>query len=286
MKQRMLVVNDIPGAGKVAGNINLPIISSTGIEALILPTLILSTHTGGDYDQIVRQYMGDSFKGMLNHWQNNAIHFDSYLTGYFANPQQVFDFKEYLQHIYDQEDAINLIVDPIMADAGNYYDGFDQTICGAFQDLLPYCEIILPNITEACFLTQTSYQEFFTSEMLLKMSQQLQDQGAKQIVITGVSDEENSDKIGFFLVNQDYPHGKYILHKYYHEPYFGTGDIVASIISAGIHYRKDILDTLTFTGKFIEETIDSTMALNRPKKMGLNFEQHYALLHAFFSKDE
>lgn len=285
MNQRMLVVNDIPGAGKVAGNINLPIISSAGIETLILPTLVLSTHTGGDYDRIIRRYMDDSFKGMLMHWQANAIYFDSFLTGYFANPQQVFDFKAYLTNNYVPNKSMNLVVDPIMADGGEYYDGFDQKICGAFQSLLPYCDILLPNITEACLLTQTTYKEYFTSDELLSMCLELQSQGAKQIVITGVRLKESQDMIGFFLVNEDFPQGSYILHKYYPQPYFGTGDIVASIVSASLHHNKELSTTLTFIGTFIEKTIESTMILNRPIKMGLNFEQHHHLIQEFFNTE-
>lgn len=282
MNQRMLIVNDIPGAGKVAGNINLPIISASGIETLLLPTLILSTHTGGDYDHIVRRFMEDSFKAMLSHWLDNDIIFDSYLTGYFANPQQVYDFRAFLDRQARPAEETCLVVDPIMGDGGDFYDGFDHAICGAFQDLLPYCEVVLPNLTEACLMTQTPYEEFMSQDALGQICLKLRQQGARNVVITGIRQDAKSQEIGFFLVNDQFPQGTYISHRYFDTPYFGTGDIVASLVSAGQHHGVALSKTLEFVGQFIEATIESTRALQRPVKLGLHFEQHMDQVISFF----
>ena len=48
MKQkRILSVQDISCFGKCSNTVALPILSAAGVETAILPTALLSTHTGG-----------------------------------------------------------------------------------------------------------------------------------------------------------------------------------------------------------------------------------------------
>ncbi|XJS11476.1 bifunctional hydroxymethylpyrimidine kinase/phosphomethylpyrimidine kinase [Aerococcaceae bacterium WGS1372] len=184
MVKRVLVVNDIPGAGKVAANVNIPILSAGRLEVSILPTMVISTQTGESYTEIVRHEFGTNFKAFMDIWEKNDIHFDVVMTGYFSTVEQVEEFRQY----YTREKQLNpdmiLIMDPIMADHGKFYPGFDNQIAQKFAGLMQLADIIFPNITEACFITDTPYSENFTVDELSNIGEKLIEFGVKYSVIT------------------------------------------------------------------------------------------------------
>lgn len=269
MVKKVLVINDIPGTGKVAGNINIPMLTAAKIETSILPTLILSTHTGGDYQNIVVSQMEESFGQMLNHWQSYDMTFDGYLTGYFANPQQIDQFSQYYQTVKQEKDSI-LVMDPIMGDSGQFYDGFNTTILDAFSKLMPAVDIIMPNLTEAAFLSQLPYKDSFTESDYYTMAKRIYNQGVRNVVLTGV--QKGSDQIGFFLLNKEFPQGKYIMHQCFYPEMFGTGDIVVSLTTALSIHGYSLTEALNWIGRFIESVFEMTFDLNRERRWGLYYE--------------
>ena len=269
MVKKVLIVNDIPGAGKVAGNINIPILAAAYVETAILPTLLLSTQTGGDYHNIVVRHMDDAFAQILSHWQINQINFDGYLTGYFAKPKQIEDFYSYYKKEKQNHADIKLIMDPIMGDGGDFYDGFNHTILDAFSKLIPYVDIIMPNLTEASLLSGYPYKPHFKNEDYYHMAQTIRQKGVNTVILTGVLKD---NKIGFYLLNADYPQGKYILHTMYKPEMFGTGDIVVSLLTALYVHGYPIVNSLEWIGHFIEKVFELTFSLRRDRKWGLYYE--------------
>lgn len=279
MSKRVLVVNDIPGAGKVAANINIPILSAGGMEVSVLPTMFVSTQTGESYSNIIRHEMNEDFRRTLDVWKNNDIHFDVIMTGYFSTIEQLELFTEYYLQEKVRNPEMKLLMDPIMADNGKYYPGFDHRIAEKFSALMKQADIVFPNITEACFITNTPYSELMTVEELNQVSLKLIDSGVQYVVITGVRvPESNPNQIGFYVRGQN-DYNKLIMHKYYPEHFFGTGDIVVSSATVWFSRGYSIEDTLLKTGKIIEQSLDNTLALNRDIKWGIYFEP---ILNQFF----
>jgi hypothetical protein len=57
--KRVVAIHDISGFGKCSLTVALPIISAAGIETTVLPTAVLSTHTGGFTDFTYRDLTDD-----------------------------------------------------------------------------------------------------------------------------------------------------------------------------------------------------------------------------------
>lgn len=279
MSKRVLVVNDIPGAGKVAANINIPILSAAGLEVSVLPTMFVSTQTGESYSEIIRHEMDESFKQTIEVWQRNDIHFDVILTGYFSTIEQIELFTQYYQSEKQMNPDLILLMDPIMADHGKFYPGFDYRIAEKFSALMKEADIVFPNITEACFITNTPYSEDMDLEHLTELSEKLVESGVQYAVITGVMlPESYPNKIGF-LIGGQHKEQELVMHKYYPQHFFGTGDIVVS--SATVWYSRgySVRETLIKTGEIIEQSLDNTLALKRDIKWGIYFEP---VLQQFF----
>lgn len=274
----ILVVNDIAGAGKVAANVNIPILAAAQLEVAVLPTLLLSMQTGGFYNNIVRHYLDDDFKRMLDHWQKNDIHFKMHLTGYFASGQQISQYTDYYLREKEKHPQSLLVMDPIMGDHGKFYDGFDETIADRLRQLISQADIIFPNITEACLLTGFPYKEELTDSELNQVSDLLLEIGVKNVVITGVRfPDDHPNQIGFYLKG-DHISGQWLSHKYYSQFYFGTGDLAVSSIVAWLSKGHSLTQAIKKTGPIIEEVIEATNSLERDIRRGLYFEgslHHY-----------
>lgn len=278
MGKKVLVVNDIPGAGKVAANINMPILSAGGLEVSILPTMIISTQTGESYSELVRHEMETDFKAFMDVWKKNDIHFDVVMTGYFSTVEQVEQFTEYYENEKKLNSEMILIMDPIMADHGVFYPGFDHEIAQKFAGLMKHADIVLPNITEACFITNTPYSENLTIDQLTDIGNKLLESGVKYSVITGVRIEEQEDRIGFLVqgLNRE---PQLVLHKYYPQHFFGTGDIVVSAATVWYSRGDSITETLEKIGEYIELSLENTIQLQRELRWGIYFEPY---LYKFF----
>lgn len=273
MNKKFLIVNDIPGAGKVAGNINIPILSAAGFETAILPTLILTTETGTyDPEKVLFHRLGEDFQKMLDIWVELDINFQHFLTGYFAHEDQVSSFRDYFVEVKKSNPEAMLFVDPIMADNGDFYPGFNQNIAQAFENLIAHAEFILPNITEACLLTGHPYKEDLSRDELETMCDTFLEWGCKYACISGIRfHDTHPDKIGFYVKGHDLP-GQWIYHKYFPETFQGTGDVVFSSIAGFYAQGYSIVDAIEMTGPFIEEVIKKTVALERENRFGLYFE--------------
>lgn len=269
MSEQVLVINDLPGVAKVAGMSNLPILEAAQFEVALLPTLILSTHTLG-YPGLVKHYLNDAFDEILDHWYDLKIQFKGCLTGYFADSKQITTTINYLESI---DYTMPVIIDPIMADFGELYAGFSKDFPSQFKKLVKYADIIVPNLTEACLITDYPYSEDLGPEDYPEIARRLSDLGAKNVVLTGVfKDESTRDKeIGYYI----YSEGK---APYYHmhikeETWFkGVGDISVSLITAYYLLGDTVEEAVIKSASYIEKALQHSLTVNRDKKLGIYFE--------------
>ena len=154
--KRVLTIQDISCVGQCSLTVALPIISACGVETCVLPSAVLSTHTGGFTGYTFRDLTED-MPSIKDHWVKEEIKFDAIYTGYLGSTKQI----EYVADIMAAvgTDACVKVVDPAMADNGKLYYGFDMEFVEAMKGLCGKADYVIPNITEACFLTGVEYKE-------------------------------------------------------------------------------------------------------------------------------
>ncbi|MDE7290220.1 MAG: bifunctional hydroxymethylpyrimidine kinase/phosphomethylpyrimidine kinase, partial [Oscillospiraceae bacterium] len=153
--KKILTIQDISCVGQCSLTVALPILSACGMETCVLPSAVLSTHTAG-FSGFTFRDLTDDMPAIQKHWQKEGIKFDGIYTGYLGSTKQV----GYVKNILDTmgSDKCVKIVDPAFADNGKLYPIFDSVYVDAMKTLCPSADILLPNITEACFLAGVEYK--------------------------------------------------------------------------------------------------------------------------------
>lgn len=269
MSEQVLVINDLPGVAKVAGMSNLPILEAAQFEVGLLPTLILSTHTLG-YPGLVKHYLNESFDDILNHWYDLNVQFRGCLTGYFADSKQITTTIDYLEKI---DYSMPVIVDPIMADFGELYAGFSEDFPEKFRKLVKYADIIVPNLTEACLITEYPYSEDLGPADYPEIAQRLVDLGAKNVVLTSIYQDEakRDEEIGYFIYTQT-GDTYYHMHKKEETWIKGVGDISVSLIAAYYLLGHSVKEAVVKSAPYVEKAIQHTLTVERDQKLGIYFE--------------
>ena len=219
--KRILTIQDISCVGQCSLTVALPILSACGVETAILPSAVLSTHTAG-FTGFTFRDLADDMPSIRDHWKKENIQFSAIYTGYLGSISQV----DYVLSIREATlaDGGLLIVDPAMADNGKLYPIFDMAYAKEMGRLCAAADYILPNITEACFLTGMEYRESYDESYIEELIGKLQDLGCKNIVLTGVSYREGFTGV---LVAEGEKRS-YYEHIKLPNSCHGTGDIYAS----------------------------------------------------------
>lgn len=255
--KRILTVQDISCVGQCSLTVALPILSASGNETCILPSALLSSHTGGFHGYTFRD-LTDDISGITNHWLSEHIDFDAFYTGYLGTARQVKLVMEIINSPLHKPDA-HIIVDPAMGDNGVFYKGMDDNFLQSMKKLVRMADIIIPNITEACMLTGIEYRTDYNEDYIRQIVDGLLSIVGrnKTVVITGVGFRRNETGVGVYTSNSSfhYPHIK--LEK----NVSGTGDIFASAFTGallnGISTEESAKIAADFTLAAIKETIEN-----------------------------
>lgn len=250
--KKILTIQDISCYGQCSTTVALPILSAFGFETAILPSAILSTHTSGFTDYTVLD-LTDEMPKIIEHWKSEHIQFDCIYTGYVANAKQ-FEYIKQAKEYLLKDDGL-FIVDPAMADNGEMYPGLDIDIISGMIDLCSMADYILPNVTEACLMTRYDYAIYQDDDYINGLISELVGLGAKNIIITGIQDDEYS--IG--CVAYDGLTKTTIIKEKIEKSYHGTGDIFSSLMVAYINKGMDIKGAIDFSTDFIYDAIENTL---------------------------
>ena len=219
--KKILTIQDISCVGQCSLTVALPIISACGHETCILPSAVLSTHTGG-FSGFTFRDLTDDMPSIVEHWKKEKIAFDIIYTGYLGSIKQVGIVKNILDTM--GKDKCIKVVDPAFADNGKLYSIFDMEYVEAMRTLCPSCDVLVPNLSEACFLTGMEYKEDYDEQYIIMLLSRLVGLGCKTVLLTGISFDKS--RTGILL----YDNGK--IQRYEHEKMakgaHGTGDIYAS----------------------------------------------------------
>ena len=264
--KRILTIQDISCLGKCSLTVALPIISAMGVEATILPTAVLSTHTM--FPDFTVKDLTDQLVPITEHWKSQNIKFDAIYTGYLGSVEEIEIAKKIFKDFGG--DGTFIFIDPVMADNGKLYPAFDMEYAKLNASLCGEADIIVPNLTEACFMTDTEYKEDYDREYIEELLGKLAKLGAKKVVLTGIA--FNEGKTGVYGL--DTVTGEKIVYENdrLDASYHGTGDIFASVSVAAITRGLSLGDAFKIAADYTAKTIETT--LENPSKpwYGVDFE--------------
>ena len=264
--KRVLTVQDISCLGKCSLTVALPLISACGSEAVILPTALLSTHTM--FKKFTFKALSDQIRPIMNHWKSEGITFDAIYTGYLGTAEEIDLILELIETFRTPETLV--VVDPAMGDNGRLYTGFDEAYAKKNASLCAVGDLILPNITEACFMTDTEYRTDYDETYVKELLGKLTATGAKTAALTGVSLQPG--KTG--VMGLDSQSGNYYVYQNDRVPasYHGTGDIFSSVAVGAVMAGKTWQDGLRIAADFTARTIQATLQNPREPWYGVDFE--------------
>lgn len=262
--KRVLTVQDISCFGQCSLTVALPIISACGIETCVLPSAVLSTHTAGFSGYTFNDLTEDMPK-IKEHWVKENISFDALYTGYLGSAKQI----EYVADIYSAtvKDGGVFIVDPAMADNGKLYPGFDAEFVEKMKTLCAKADYVVPNITEACFVTGVEYKTEYDREYIDLIIEKLTALGCKNVILTGVRYNEGKTGVVVFE-NGQYD---YYEHDLLPNSCHGTGDIYASAFVGAVVRGKAAYEAAKIAADYTVECIKAT-AEEKDHWYGAKFE--------------
>lgn len=246
--KKLLTIQDISCVGQCSLTVALPVISACGVETCVLPSAVLSTHTAGFKGYTFRD-LTDDMPAIKNHWKAEGIRFDGVYTGYLGSAKQIDYVAEIMAECLAEGGVT--VVDPAMADNGALYPGFDADFVEAMKTLCAKADYLVPNITEACYLTDTPYRTDYDKAYIDTLLEKLAALGCRRVVLTGVA--YSPDKTGVIV----YEAGR--AERYEHEKQpnscHGTGDIYASAFTGALMQGKTPLQAATIAADFTVDCI-------------------------------
>lgn len=271
-QKKIALINDVTGFGRCSVAVELPIISALKVQACVLPTAVLSVHTGfPDF------YLDDYTARMglyIDSWRKNGLTFDGISTGFLGSAEQIDIVQQFIREF--KRPGTMVIVDPVMGDNGKLYPSYTDEMCRDMRRLLASADVLTPNMTEACQLLGVEYRDDRTIDdaALLHMAQCLSDAGPSRVVLTGL---HRGTKIGNFLYERGQA-PQWILHEKIGSDRSGTGDVFAAIVSAAVVKGESLHDGVQKAADFISLCMTYTETLDLPNNCGLAFEEFLTTL--------
>ncbi len=280
-QKRALAIHDISCVGRCSLTVALPILSCGGLDTAVLPTAILSTHTGGFKGYTYRDLTEDILP-ITTHWKSLGLQFDALYSGFLGSYDQI-DLVARLMEEFHAEGTLRL-VDPVMADNGQLYATYTHEMAQGMHRLVSRADIVTPNMTEACILLGREYKpEGFTKEETEEMLKGLCQLGPRQAVLTGVTLKE--DQLGAAAYDADTDEISYAFEKRHPGVFHGTGDIFASVLLCGLMNGKSLAASAKLAVRFTHRCIQYTLDSNQELRYGVRFEAALPYLMELLARD-
>lgn len=267
-QKKIAVINDFCGFGRCSLTVSIPIISALKVQCCPVPTSVFSNHTA--YDSFFFTDYTEHMDAYIEEWKKLDLRFDGILTGFLGSVEQTEIVKRFLE--YFKKNGTVTVMDPVMGDGGSLYATYSTELAKEMKSLLTYADILTPNLTEACILTDTPYRADMELCELAAICKKLSEMGPKKIVISGLERDGQ-------LINYVYEEGE--------EPVevsgpkigpcrAGTGDVFSSIVAADAVNGVTFLSAVRHAAIFIAKVLARAVELNIPTTDGICFEEFLA----------
>lgn len=263
--KRIITIQDISCVGKCSLTVALPIISAAGVEAGVLPTAVLSTHTA--FPKFTFCDLTDEISPIAKTFKELDLDFDAIYTGYLGSFRQL----ELVEKFIDDFHGATVVIDPVMADHGKLYHGFTPEFARAMAKLCRKADLIIPNITEAAFMLDIPYNPDYDEDYIRDVLKKLTGLGCPRAALTGISFDK--DKIGVYLYDSEIDEYYYYCNERLDAAFHGTGDVYASSVVGALMRGFDTKDALTVAVDFTLECMKKTMQDDSHRFYGVNFEE-------------
>ncbi len=263
-QMRVAAIHDLSGFGRCSLAVIMPVLSAMGIQCCPVPTAVLSTHTGG-FEDIVIKDLTDYISPALAQYKKLGIGFDAVYSGFLASAEQIDHCLEFFS---SYKNSLK-VVDPVMGDHGKPYRTYTPELCGRMGELVNVADVITPNLTESAILLGEKYPMELTASTAKSWLARLCEK-VKVAVITGVPLAEgvisnvgcDREKGGFWRVDCDYVPASYP----------GTGDIFASVLTGGLLSGDSLPIAMDRATMFTQIAIKNTYSYGLEARNGVLFE--------------
>ena len=264
--KRIVTIQDISCVGKCSLTVALPIISAAGVEAGVIPTAVLSTHTA--FPKFTFHDLTDEIQSISDTFDELGIDFDAIYTGYLGSFEQLALVESFIDRFGGKA---KVVIDPVMADNGVLYKGFTPEFAFSMAKLCAKADLIIPNLTEASFMLGIPYNPNYDEEYIRDVLKSLTDLGAKCAALTGIGFGEN--EIGVYMYDSET--GEY--YHYYNEKlpaaFHGTGDVYASATLGAMMRGFSVPEALSIAVDYTLVTMKKTLEDENHRFYGVNFEE-------------
>lgn len=268
-QKKIAAINDLTGFGRCALTVTLPVISHMKLQCCPVPTSIFSNHAG--YAEYFFDDYTQRLDGYLSMWKKLGLKFDGIMSGFLGSAAQIGVVEQFVKE-FQKEDTV-VVIDPVMGDHGKIVGTYTEEMCREMRKLVSLADIITPNLTESCKLTDTPYKEKgWRRSELYSMAQRLREMGPEKIVITGIPQGE-------FIANYLYQEGEQpALFRTYRvgDERCGTGDLFAAIIAADAVNAVPFKRSVRKASSFVKKCMLRSIEMGVEQKNGVCFEE---LLH-------
>ena len=265
--KRIITVQDISCVGKCSLTVALPVISAMGVEACVLPTAVLSTHTA--FKGFTFRDLTADISNITAHWKQEKIGFDAIYTGYLGSFEQIELMHSLISDFGGG--STRVIVDPCMGDNGALYSGFTPDFAKAMAGLCSKADVIVPNLTEASFMLGVPYvADGYTKEYIEDLVQKLAGLGSRRVVLKGVSFDDK--KLGIVSYDSQTQKISWYFHEKMPQSFHGTGDIFASVLTGALVRGFELQEACRLAADFVVEAIRATLSHKDYNWYGVDFE--------------
>ena len=282
MMKKVAVIQDMSSFGKCSLTAAIPVLSVMGVQAVPLPTAILTAQTG--YPSFYCEDLTSKMDHFVDEWSKLGATFDGIHTGFVTGKEQIDNIFRFLNVFHSSE--TKLLVDPVMGDLGEVYKMFTGELLDRMKELVKCADIITPNATECCLLTGLSYEKLQSYQVdsdyfqaLEEAGHQLQQATGANVIITGLNPppaDANKRYVGNMYIDAN--RSFHSIREYNGESYSGTGDLFASVIMGGMMRGQDLVESMKLAEAFLAAAIEATSKEQIPREAGVNFEQFLQML--------
>ena len=282
--RRIAAIHDFSCVGRCALTVVIPTLSVMGYQTIPLPTALLSSHTGGFEGLYFRDLTADMHQ-IAAHFDRLEMTFGSIYTGFLGSVEQISVVREFIERFGKTPDETGkaplVLVDPVMGDDGVLYATYTKELADGMRELGTHAEVLTPNLTEACFLTDTLYKdtaklaEEEVEEYVLDLLEKLSHICHGKIVVTGIG------LAGGIVANagrDDDGRIFWIKRTCQDISYPGTGDIFASVLLGALMQGDSFETACTRAADFIVLLITESQKIETPVRMGVALEAHLGAL--------
>lgn len=262
--KKIAAINDLSGSSRCSLTVALPVISAMGIQCCVLPTAILSNHTG--YSSFYFEDFSDGMIGFAQNWKKQKLKFDCIYSGFLGSDKQIETVEKFIADF--SCDSTKIIIDPVMGDGGKIYSTYTKRMCTEMKKLVAAADVVTPNITEACVLADEPYEsEKIGEEKLIKMARKIAALGAKNVVITGIIGDGTVSNYIY-----DGKDGILVSSPLAEKTYSGTGDLFASVVCGMITNGRDVISSVRAASDFTATVTQKSCELGIKWEEGVCFE--------------